>query len=224
VLLADGSYTYAIDMTNPEVLAAAGLGRVLSDVFVYTLSDLAGALAQATLTIDLDIAAPYIPPPGPDTGPIGPNPGMSMSEILQHGGLPDVQPVVYVGPAVERDAIFQGITLPGTGDGFIRLRVERARVPSLGAGLGVVDGQYVGHSVRQSQERSDVDLARFLNRHGRVSLSADGLLADPSLFARSMEGLLGRDVAWPTGGTREAAKGFQRQLEEAARARQAFTH
>ncbi|MGF6494839.1 fimbrial isopeptide formation D2 family protein [Luteibacter sp. 621] len=225
VLQADGSYTYTIDMTNAEVLAAAGLGRVLSDTFTYTARDLAGADAQAVLTIELDIAAPYIPPPfHPVFGPIGPNPGQALSAIFGGQGLPDVQPIVYVGPAVERDAIVQGVTMPDTAGSFVALRVTRERSASIGAGLGSVDGQYVGQAVRQSQLRSDVDLARFLSRHGRVSLSADGLLSDPSLFARTPDGLLGRDVAWPTQAAKNTAEGFQRQLKEAARARQSFTH
>ncbi|UPG95554.1 VCBS domain-containing protein [Luteibacter aegosomatissinici] len=225
VLQADGSYTYTIDMTNTEVLAAAGLGRVLHDTFIYTARDLAGADAQALLTIDLDIAAPYIPPPyHPVFGPIGPNPGERDGQRFSGEGLPDVDPIVYVGPAVERDAIFQGIALPDTAGDFVQLRVERGRSASIGAGLGHVAGQYVGHAVRQSQERSDVDLARFLSRHGRVSLSADGLLSDPSLFARTAEGLWGRDVAWPAAQDRNTAESFPRQLKEAARARQSFTH
>ncbi len=69
ILNADGSYTYSIDLSNPEVLAAAGLGRVLQDVFTYTVQDLAGATDQAELVITLDIASPFIPAPGVDNFP-----------------------------------------------------------------------------------------------------------------------------------------------------------
>ncbi|MEG1042995.1 MAG: VCBS domain-containing protein, partial [Pseudomonas sp.] len=63
ILNADGSYTYSIDLNNPQVLAAAGLGQVLQDVFTYTVGDLAGGQDLAELVITLDIAAPFIPAP-----------------------------------------------------------------------------------------------------------------------------------------------------------------
>ncbi len=45
------------------------------------------------------------------------------------------------------------------------------------------DGQFVSQAVRASRADSDQDLAWMLSREGRVGLSVDGLLADPSLFA-----------------------------------------
>ena len=59
VLNADGSWTYTIDTTNPDVANAAGAGRILSDVFTYTMRDTAGATDQAQLVVTLDMMAPY---------------------------------------------------------------------------------------------------------------------------------------------------------------------
>jgi hypothetical protein len=56
------------------------------------------------------------------------------------------------------------------------------RSSSLGAGLGFVSGQFVSHEVRLSQEDSADDSAWVAGRHGRVELSADGLLSEPALF------------------------------------------
>ncbi|MNP52624.1 hypothetical protein D3C76_1470310 [compost metagenome] len=54
---------------------------------------------------------------------------------------------------------------------------------SLGNGLGLVPGQFVADAVRDSRLDSELEMAWILGRHGRVGLSADGLLSDPSLFA-----------------------------------------
>ena len=57
-------YQKGVSMTSlDDVLAAAGRGRVLTDVFTYTIADGAGATDSAQLRIGLDIAAPYIAPP-----------------------------------------------------------------------------------------------------------------------------------------------------------------
>jgi hypothetical protein len=55
----------------------------------------------------------------------------------------------------------------------------------MGDRLTDVGGEYVRAAVRQSAIASQIDLARLLGRHGRVSLTADGLLSDPSLFSRT---------------------------------------
>jgi hypothetical protein len=44
-------------------------------------------------------------------------------------------------------------------------------------------GQFVKAAVRQSAAASELGQAWILGRHGRISLSADGLLSDPSVFA-----------------------------------------
>lgn len=210
VLQADGSYRYDIDMNNPEVLAAAGLGRVLSDAFTYTITDLAGATSQAVLTIQLDIAAPYIPPGGQEDY-------FSRYDEARPsiGALPDVQPAVFVGPTVERLALersLAGDIDPASG---WRIDPERYRASSsIAAGLGGVGGQFVARAVAESRVASAIDLARFNEREGRASLSADGLLPTPGLQALTPHGLLHGDFAPRT--SEPAARGFSRQLRGAA--------
>lgn len=48
---ANGEYAYVVDDTNPEVLALAGPSDTLTEIFVYTARDLAGATRNATLTL-----------------------------------------------------------------------------------------------------------------------------------------------------------------------------
>jgi len=53
-LNSDGSYTYAIDDTNPSVQALRVSGQTLTDSFTYTVADTGGLTDQATLTITID--------------------------------------------------------------------------------------------------------------------------------------------------------------------------
>ncbi len=53
-LNADGTFTYAIDDTNPAVQALRISGQTLTDSFTYTVSDTDGLTDQATLTITID--------------------------------------------------------------------------------------------------------------------------------------------------------------------------
>ncbi|WP_433735999.1 VCBS domain-containing protein [Pseudomonas putida] len=211
VLNADGSYTYTIDQTNPAVLAAAGLGQVLQDVFTYTINDINGASDQAELVINLNIASPFIPAPQGnffDNDPNDPN------RVLR---LPDPIPAVFITPVVEREAQVLEVSSWGADGSNLRLAsTGEFAVDSLGAGLGLVPGQFVAQAVRESRVESDLDLLWILGRQGRTSLSADGLLADPSLFTI--------DSAHMTQGPAQAekpaeprqARGFSAQLRTAA--------
>ncbi|WP_336334514.1 VCBS domain-containing protein [Pseudomonas putida] len=207
VLNADGSYTYTIDLSNPDVLAAAGLGQVLTDYFTYTISDLAGATDQAQLAITLDISSPYIPP--------GPYLDRDHQAGLSALPLPDVTPAIYVAPVVER--INQSLALSAWGaDGsdvqlFATPEIESQ---SLGNQLGLVDGQFVSNAVAQSRRASAEDQNWVDGRHGVISLSADGLLADPSLWATTHADMLPA-AAQP----QQPAHGFRAQLREAAQRR-----
>ena len=89
VLNADGSWIYTIDTANQDVLNAAGAGRILSDVFTYTLRDTAGAFDQAQLTVMLDMVAPY---QEPSTGPWFGDSSQSATPLTP---LPDVDPVIF---------------------------------------------------------------------------------------------------------------------------------
>ncbi|MBD9504124.1 DUF4347 domain-containing protein [Pseudomonas sp. PDM17] len=206
VLNADGSYTYTIDLTNREVLAAAGLGQVLKDYFTYTISDLAGATDDAVLTITLDIATPYIPP-GPHFDRFG-------DDGYPRDRLPDVDPAIFVQPVVER--IDDRLSLSNWGadgshiDIFATPEIES---PSLGSQLGQVKGQFVARAVAESRRAATLDKNWVDGRHGVISLSADGLLPDPSLWAPFPADMVGKaDKAQNT-------QGFRAQLREAAQRR-----
>ncbi|MEJ8855603.1 VCBS domain-containing protein [Variovorax robiniae] len=193
VINADGSYTYTIDQSNPEVQAQAGAGQVLTDVFTYTVSDRTGGTDQAELRIGLDIAAPFIPVD--DEEPAGYQRGFERFD----GGMlsRDIQPAIFVAPVVESNSLMNRLSRLSTDGTDAALVFDQGiRSSSIGEGLDGRDqamgdrltdvgGQYVHTAVRQSAIASQIDLARLLGRHGRVSLSADGLLSDPSLFSRT---------------------------------------
>jgi len=226
VIHADGSYSYSIDMRNPEVLAAAGFGQVLHDVFTYTVADRAGATDLAQLTISLDISAPRIDSADP----------LYFRRLVDwpqtYGDQLGFEPGIFVQPVVRQNALADtvaGASSDGTRVGLVLDRGLIGHPASLGSGLGEVPGQFVGETVRESQLAAQLELARLAGRHGRVSLSADGLLADPSLFSLTSDGLLqgeaqrpGLNVpdegAPPAGGQpRTTAPAFSEQLRQAAR-------
>ncbi|MBS0343446.1 MAG: VCBS domain-containing protein, partial [Proteobacteria bacterium] len=237
VIHADGSYTYSIDMSNPEVLAAAGMGRVLQDLFTYTVSDKAGATDLAQLTISLDISAPRI-----DNG--DPLYFQRLFEHLQpHGHELGYEPGIFVQPVVRQSAFIDRLERASSDGTRLDQVLDRGLLapPSLGAGLGQVAGEFVGQVVRENQLAQQLELARLTGRHGRVSLSADGLLPDPSLFSLTSDGLTKGEAQRPgldapatgqrhTGDgqpgdagktqpkkTRATAPGFSEQLRQAAR-------
>ncbi|MGC1329076.1 beta strand repeat-containing protein, partial [Pseudomonas sp.] len=216
VLNADGSYTYTIDQSNPQVLAAAGLGQVLRDVFTYTVSDIAGATDQAELVINLDIATPYIPPPGSGNH-------FDRDTRSQIGSLllPDPVPAVFVTPEVERVSDVFDLTTVGVDGSNLRLAaVGLFPVDSLGNGLGQVQGQFVSRAVRDSREDSDLDLLWIQGRQGRTGLSADGLLSDPSLFTLDPAHLTHGQAQQPAHHEARQGRGFSAQLREAGQRRQ----
>ncbi|WP_419721981.1 VCBS domain-containing protein [Pseudomonas nitroreducens] len=207
VLNADGSYTYTIDLSNREVLAAAGLGQVLKDYFTYTISDLTGLTDQAQLTITLDISTPYIPP--------GPYVGLFAEDGRPHEPPLGFDPAIFVQPVVER--IDHNLSLSAWGadgsniDIFATPEIESQ---SIGAQLGQVKGQFVARAVGESRRASDLDKRWVEGRHGVTSLSADGLLPDPSLWAP-----LPGDMVAKSDKTAQTARGFRAQLRDAAQRR-----
>ncbi len=54
IIGANGAYTYTIDETNAAVQALRLTGQTLTDAFVYTMTDTAGATSQATITITIE--------------------------------------------------------------------------------------------------------------------------------------------------------------------------
>jgi VCBS repeat-containing protein len=216
VLNTDGSYTYAIDMSNPAVLAVAGMGKVLQDVFTYTMTDIAGATDTAQLVIHLNISAPYIPV----QDGAGPNGHSGISHIDADVFLPAIDPGLFVTPEVADVAAEQSIFAHGIYREQDYLTSRDVRLGSLGRGLGQVEGQYVARSVIESRLRSELDLSRILQREGRTSLSADGLLPNPSIYANSLDEMIRGFM--PAADTADApalktAQVFSAQLAEAAR-------
>ncbi|MND86194.1 hypothetical protein D3C80_781470 [compost metagenome] len=211
VINADGSYTYSIDLNNPEVLAAAGLGRVLQDVFTYTLSDRAGATDLAQLTITLDIAAPFIP------APAGPFFGRDSDDPFQRLPLHDVDPVVFIGPVVERqERILELSGWQADGSNLSYGRTPEILSETLNQRLGLIPGQFVARAVQGSRQASESDMAWILGRQSRINLSADGLLPDPSVFATDAAHLTQGDTQLPPPSEARIASGFRAQLREAA--------
>ncbi|QXN47673.1 VCBS domain-containing protein [Pseudomonas fluorescens] len=210
VLNADGSYTYTIDQSNPQVLAAAGLGQVLQDVFTYTVNDLSGASDQAELQITLDIATPFIPAPAINVFARDPN--------NQNRNLlpPDPQPAVFITPVVERNARLNELSSWDTGGSNMALVLTgELRSDSLGDGLGVVPGQFVAAAVRESRIESELDLLWILGRQGRTDLTADGLLGDPSLFANGAPDMLRGSAQVEARHEQQQGRGFSAQLRNA---------
>ncbi|WP_280283067.1 VCBS domain-containing protein [Pseudomonas sp. BN415] len=215
VINADGSYTYSIDLTNPDVLRAAGLGRVLQDVFTYTVGDRAGAVDLAQLVIDLDIAAPFIP--APDSGLIDPHFDRGDRDPFGRLPLPGVDPVVFVGPVVEaEDRDLELSSWQADGSDLSLGRVPEIQSDTLESRLGLIPGQFVARAVGESRRDSNLDLAWVLGRHGRIGLSADGLLPDPSVFAVTPDNLTQGDAQLPPPSDTRTAPGFRAQLREAA--------
>ncbi|WP_339453813.1 VCBS domain-containing protein [Pseudomonas sp. EA_5y_Pfl2_R50] len=214
VLNADGSYTYTIDQNNPAVLAAAGLGQILRDVFTYTISDRNGASDQAELAITLDIATPFIPAPG------GNNFERDTNTLNRNFLLPDPQPAVFVTPVVERAAEISELSAWGVDGSNLRLAaVGEFTSDSVGNGLGLVPGQFVQQAVRTSRLESELDLLWIQGRQGRTGLSADGLLSDPSLFTLNPADLTHSPAHAEKQQEKPRGKGFSAQLRDAAQRR-----
>ncbi|MDG9925675.1 MULTISPECIES: VCBS domain-containing protein [unclassified Pseudomonas] len=221
VINADGSYSYSIDMSNPEVLAAAGLGQVLQDVFTYTMQDLAGATDLAELVIDLDIAAPYIPPP--DDG------GLDDADSwhpYQHTGQNPVstqlafEPAIYVTPVVRANSELDEVRSWRSDGSNLRL-ARPSFVESESLEVPAVPGQFVEQMVERSRFASELDLDWILARQGRIDLTADGLLSDPSLFASDPADMTRMHQAPQEQEQPEqqsqASRSFQQQLAAAAK-------
>ncbi|MGJ7511974.1 VCBS domain-containing protein [Variovorax sp. GT1P44] len=212
VLNADGSYTYTIDQTNRDVLGAAGAGQVLRDTFTYTVADREGATDLAQLIIHLDIPAPYVAP-SPDNYFFLD----TRDDRYPTVPLPEIRPVVFIGPVVEQTNLALRISSWGS-DGSQTLSQLPAEIEStsLGAGLGYVPDQHVARAVAGSRFESSLDLAWILGREGRLSLSADGLLANPSLFTVGVDNLTTDFVRAEGPVDPLTAQGFQAQLRAAA--------
>lgn len=213
-LNADGSYTYTIDLNNPEVLAAAGLGQVLQDVFTYTMQDIAGASDQAELVITLDIAAPYVPPPEVEGN--GWRPYDVFAPSQQSVDL-DFEPAIFVTPVVRTNSLLNEVNSWRSDGSNLRLALP-AVIESPSLQVPQVPGQFVAQSVFNSNLGSELDLAWILGRQGRIDLTADGLLSDPSLFTSDPADMIHNHQhpeAQPT--QAQTARSFQHQLQTAAK-------
>lgn len=223
VLNADGSYQYQIDLTNPAVQAAAGRGDLLQDTFTYTIADRAGATDQAQLVITLNIDAPYVPPPSPTPprfeGDYHYDLQDDSPESDRYTGL-RVDPVVYVTPAVR-----ESMRLNEFGDFLLRgerpdlVRPPEVRLTSLATGLGQDNSVKLRPTLVQLQSIAELEQWRMNGRQGVVSLSADGWLRDPSVFAlKGIEARAApaRPAEPPRGGKPRAAAAFSEQVRQLA--------
>ncbi|WP_188112365.1 VCBS domain-containing protein [Salinicola aestuarinus] len=192
-LTADGRYEYAIDLSNTEVLRAAGRGPILTDIFVYRIADTAGAIASANLSIALEISAPYLPLVEEGAGPYAsiPPPPPDLGSQLSA-----VDPAVFVTPVVEQSSVESAGYLQ-ISDGTQPWLVSSVeiRTLSLRERLQAVPGQFIGESLELSRSFVEQDRLLLLGRHGRTDLTADGLLPDPSLFAATRLGLSTGEVS-----------------------------
>src|SRR5690606_22178227 len=179
VMNADGSYRYEIDLTNDEVQAARGRGPILSDVFVYTITDLAGRQSQARLTIVLNLDAQYVDRGDPHNM-FGPQeaPDRFIHDLK-------LDPVTYVTQAV-RETLVQQRWMQAS----IRGQQPELDLPpeitieSLAAGLLNQDHDVpLTPTIQALQRLSRYEDALMQTRYSRVFLSADGLLHDNSVFS-----------------------------------------
>jgi hypothetical protein len=126
-------------------------------------------------------------------------------------------PVVFVTPVVEADAV-RATERSREADGS---QIGWPLEPDVSLASRTMPelqpGEFVGRTVRDSQLASTFDQAWIFGRHGRVSLDADGLLADPSVFAALASHLT--DGMHPPVEKEPAktAQAFASQLHEAAR-------
>ncbi|WP_454674132.1 VCBS domain-containing protein [Achromobacter pestifer] len=177
-LNADGSYTYEIDLSNPAVEAARGQGPLLRDVFVYTVGDRSGQTDNAQLAITLDMDAIYVASANPHALFDDADPRDLLSNLT-------LDPQVYVTPAV-RDALQLHQWL----DALVRGERPGMALPpeisleSLAERLGQEDALGLTGTIEALQRLSRYEDARIQARHGVISLTADGLLRDVSVFAR----------------------------------------
>jgi VCBS repeat-containing protein len=176
-LNADGSWTYTIDTTNPDVLNAAGAGRILSEVFTYTVRDTAGGTDQAQLTVTLDMVVPY------QESSAGP----WFEDLSPYGApltrLPDVDPAIFIHPVVA--SVERQLRLSNTRDDGTDIRLEaplEIQSITLGSRLAGDPTEFVGRTVQAIRMSGKLDQMQVDARQGVVSLSSDGLLPDPSVF------------------------------------------
>ncbi len=188
-LLADGSYKYEIDQNNRAVEVLEP-DESLREVFTYRMRDANGLEATARLTVIIQgehdntpPMPPITPVPGPDADVFG-DQRDPLEALSDHQSvLLGLQPGIFVSPVVEaaNDASSDSGRISGGSRPYFA-RDGELRSSSLGAGLGFVSGQFVAQEVRASQEDSAEDSAWVSGRHGRIELSADGLLSEPTVF------------------------------------------
>ncbi len=244
VINADGSYTYRVDLTNPDVIRSQGLGPILQDVFTYTMADRGGLTDQAQLTITLDMMAPYV---GTDDGWGGSSyqeePRGASTYALR------LSPATFVTQAVRETNLLLDFNSSETGGERVRLVLPpEISIISPAAGLGLSDDQLVRPLVLQASGegvngnagyrtgsgtnrivdtkydqllRPTLRFLEILNRfekskvtgrEGIVSLSADGLLPNISVFSTDIPAAQDENSAGDT--SNGSAASFSQQLKQ----------
>ena len=241
IINADGSYTYRVDLSNPDVIRSQGLGPILQDVFTYTMADRGGLTDQAQLTITLDMMAPYV---GIDSGWGGsPYDRVPRGEFVYRLG---VAPATFVTQAVREVELLLNFSGSETGGERLRLVLPpEISLISQAAGLGFNDDQAIrplvlqasGEGINQDAgSRSEVATNRIIDtgygqllrptlrfldilnrfekskvagREGVVSLSADDLLPNISVFSADLPANIGDST-----NSNPSAASFSQQLQQ----------
>jgi VCBS repeat-containing protein len=144
-LLADGSWTYALDDTDPDTNALAE-GQIATDVFSYTVSDANGATSSAALTITIT---------GGNDAPVVT--GAVDSGAVTEGSLPVMvaDGKIDFGDVDLADAHVTSVT-PG-GAGYLGTFVASVTDASTGDGIGQVTWLFAANNaLRQSLGDGDV--------------------------------------------------------------------
>lgn len=207
-LNADGSYTYVVNTSHPDVAERRG---PLTEVYTYTITDANGDVATATLTITISAMEdpPVTAPPSDpfrDTGiprmPDIRNPFLSSAvgddpspyfygdtfDRLPRMDLP-FHPVVYVNREVERSQFLREHNdTRGEGDaGLIEGARGGQRLSS--QRLAMEHVLYVQNAVRTSSSLSEHLAARVDGHRSHLNLSGDGRqLPAPELFGADVLG------------------------------------
>ncbi|HWL28444.1 MAG TPA: VCBS domain-containing protein, partial [Burkholderiaceae bacterium] len=197
----DGSYTYTADQPGAKALKA---GETATDVFTYAISDGNGGTAYTTLTITVTgiVRALPLPPAPADFNPIrdaslrlddrdskliteppGVWDGHYDSHRVTNLSMP-LHPIVYVEVTVQREQQLRDhADLKAMGIDVNAVLPRESELSSRTPGLGDDKALFVKHAVDDAAREQMLLQSRVLGRDGRVTLSADNLLPNHSIFA-----------------------------------------
>ncbi|CAM5450522.1 VCBS domain-containing protein [Eoetvoesiella caeni] len=202
VLNADGSYSYSADQPASKTLK---VGETATDVFTYAISDGEGGVSFTTLTITVTGISRAMPtPPGSEPSPsvydtstqagiarqsrLVTDPPSIWQEYMRDHRVMNLRfplhPIVYVEVTVQAEqALREFSDMRSMG---VDIEGVMPREPSLSGNsrdLGFDPTVFVKPAVDLAQHEQLLNRFRTLGRDGIVSLSADNLLGNDSIFA-----------------------------------------